>query len=110
MALYADLTPTEKDIIDAHNNNIRAWAGQLARLAQSGQALDDNWNAQVSAIITTLDAGSEVPDAGGLAGAADISKEEFQSIMTSLGNLLATYNTDAARQLYVKLAGPGNVV
>ena len=110
MATYASLAETEKDIIDTHARVVRGFASELAKLAQKGVTIDDNWDSQVSAIIATLDPGEVLPDTGGLAGAADITHEELTSIMGSINTLLATYNTNAARQLYVKLAGPNNVV
>ena len=110
MPVYDRLSATDKDVVNAHNNTLRSWAGDLAKLMQRGLVLEDNWDAQVSAIIASLDAASTVPDSGGLSGAADITKEEFQSIMSSLSAILASYNTAGARELYVKLAGPANVV
>lgn len=110
MATYASLTQTEKDIIDTFARVVRGFSGELAKLAQRGVVLEDDWDAQVSALIATLDPGEVLPDTGGLAGAADITHEELTSIVTSIGSFLLTYNTPAARQLYVKLAGPQNVI
>ena len=110
MATYAELSETDANVLDSHNNNLRGFVSELARLMQKAVVIDDNWDAQVSAIVTTLDAAAVIPDNGGLACAADMTKEEMQSIMTSVANLLSTYNTNAARQLYVKLAGPNNVL
>lgn len=111
MATYDSLTPEQKDILGALTTQLRAFVGGFAKTNTRAEVLVDDWNAQVSAIVASLDAGEIIPNVSGLAGAASVTKEEVTSIMaTSLANLLATYNTATARELYVKLAGPGNVI
>ncbi len=111
MATYDSLTPEQKDILGALTTQLRAFAGEFAKTNTKAEVLVDDWNAQVSAIVASLDAGEVIPNVSGLAGAASVTKEEVTNLMgTSLVNLLATYNTSGARELYVKLAGPGNVI
>ena len=111
MATYDSLTQEQKNILGALTTQTRAFAGKLARDNTVAEVLVDDWNAQVSAIVATLDAGEIIPNLSGLNGAAAITKEELTTLLgTSITNLLATYNTTAARELYVKLAGPGNVI
>lgn len=111
MATYASLTPEQKDIVAGLTVQLRAFAGEFAKTNVKAQVLVDDWNSQVQAIVSSLDAGEVIPNLSGLAGAASVTKEELTSLVaTSLVNLLGTYNTAAARQLYVKLAGPSNVI
>jgi hypothetical protein len=111
MATYNSLTQEQKNILGALATQTRAFAGVLARANTIAEVLVDDWNAQVSAIVSSLDPGEVIPNTSGLAGAASVTKEEIVNLFdTSLTNLLATYNTATARQLYVKLAGPSNVI
>jgi NADP-dependent 3-hydroxy acid dehydrogenase YdfG len=111
MATYVSLTQEQKDQLHALLTQARAFAGTLARDMQDAQVLDDSWDATISAIVTTLDPGEIIPNESGLAGASPITKEEFEQMMnTNIPNLLATYNTAGARQLYAKYAGPGNII
>jgi len=111
MATYDSLTAEQKDILGALTTQTRAFAGEFARINSRAEVLVDDWNGQVAAIVATLDAGEIIPNLSGLRGAANVTKEEVTTLLgTSLVNLLATYNTAGARQLYVKLAGPGNVI
>ena len=111
MATYNSLTQRQKEILGALTAQVRAFAGEFARTNIKAEVLVDDWNAQVSAIVSTLNAGETIPNISGLRGAADTTKEELTNLLsTSLPNLLSTYNTTAARELYVKLAGPDNVI
>lgn len=111
MATYNSLTVEQKNILGALTTQTRAFAGSLARDNTVAEVLLDDWNAQVAAIVASLDAGEIIPNLSGLAGAASITKEELTNLLAvSITNLLATYNTAAARELYVKLAGPQNVI
>ena len=111
MATYASLTAEQKGILGALTTQIRAFAGEFAKTNTKAEVLVDDWNAQVSVIVASLDAGEIIPNLSGLAGAASITKEELTVLVaTQLSNLLASYNTDSARELYVKLAGPANII
>ena len=60
MATYESLTQEEKNLLAAHTNTQRATAGEQGRTNNHYQALDDAWNAQISAIVNSLDAGEVV--------------------------------------------------
>lgn len=90
---------------------VRALAGALGRLNSTAEVFVDTWDAEVSAIVGSLDANTNIPNASGLAGASDLSKEEVtQMLGTSLAGLLTTYNSSAARQIYARFAGPTNLI
>ena len=111
MATYASLTQDEKNQLHALLAQVRAFAGTLARDMHKAQVLDDSWDATISTIVATLDVGAVIPNESGLAGAAPLTREEFEQMMNvNIPALLTTYNTPAARQLYAKYAGPGNII
>jgi len=111
VATYASLTAEQKDILGELTTQLRAFAGEFAKMNTKAAVLVDDWNAQVSVIVASLDTGEVIPNVSGLAGAASVTKEEVTALAaTQLANLLAAYNTDSARELYVKLAGPANVI
>lgn len=62
----------------------------------------------IGAILNSLDAGAQVPNASGLAGSQALTKEELQAAVTDMSALLASYYTDAKRQVYDKMVGPYN--
>lgn len=110
MATYTELDPADRAVLDAFVNQFRAGEGELARLLRRLGVLKDDYAVQVGAIVATLDAGALIPNAGGLAGAGAVSKEELGAAATDLNAILTTYDTDAKRQEYVKFAGPQNVL
>ena len=111
MPSYNSLSPEEKEILDTWSTEARAFAGGFAQLLVTMGVLVDDWNGQVSAIVTTLNPNERVPNKSGLRGAARVTKEEFTSLYdTLLPGLLTTHDTDAERELRVRMAGPSNVL
>ena len=110
MATYAELTNEQRALLQAFLNNVRAWSGEQARTNNHGDALNTSYNAQVSAIISSLDAAEVIPNTSGLAGAASIVKEDLVSVVSHVQGVLTNYNTTGHRQLWVKLTGAGNLI
>ena len=107
MATYASLTTEKKNILAALTTQLRVFAGEFARTNTRAQVLIDDWMAQVSEIVSTLDAGEVIPNKSGLSGAASTTKEELTQLLgVSLPNFTSTYNSTTSRELYVKLAAP----
>jgi hypothetical protein len=108
MGLYVDLTAEEKSIIGAWERNARGGFNSIARLVNEFRALQAALDASNGPrdIITGLDAGEEIPNTSGLAGAHDMTKAEWSSLVALLDGFLTTYDTAANRQLYAKASGP----
>ena len=77
MAEYDSLTAEQKSILQAFTNFVRGWAGEQARANNHAEAANNDYNAQVSAIISSLDGGEVIPLTTGLAGAASLTKEDL---------------------------------
>jgi hypothetical protein len=56
-------------------------------------------------IVTSLDAGQEVPNTSGLAGAHTLSKAEWASLLGVIDDILLNYDTAAIRQILSKSSG-----
>lgn len=109
MALYNDLTDEQKGIVSAWERNQRAWFNSLARLLKEARTLQAAIDASngVRSIVASLDPSEEVPNSSGIAGAHDLTKSEWNSLITAgLDDFLVTYDTPAFRQLLAKAAGP----
>lgn len=110
MATYNSLTTEQKNILQGFLNFTRAWCGEQARCNNHGDVADTDYNAQVSAIISSLDANEVIPNTSGLAGAASVTKEDLISVVSHVQGILTNYNTSAHRQLWITMAGAGNLV
>ena len=117
MATYASLTQEEKDLLKSYTNFIRAWAGEQARTNNHASASNDDWNAQISTIVNSLDPGEIIPNESGLDGAASLTKEEVisltshtENILTDMSTHTSGFNTAALRQLWTKATGSPNMI
>lgn len=109
MATYNQLSQEDKDKLNFFVTELRSEYGALARFLDGVDDLRVHYTAQgIGAIITSLDAGAEVPNASGLAGATDLTKEQIQTAVTDMNSLLTTWWTDTKRQGYDLMAGPPN--
>lgn len=109
MATYANLTQEQKDKLNFFVTQLRAEYGGLSRFLDGVDDLKVHYTAQgIGAIITSLDAGAVVPNASGLAGSMDLTKEQIQTAVTDMNSLLTAWWTDAKRQGYDLMAGPNN--
>ena len=105
MATYDSLTDEQKDILQYYMNHVRDWCGTQGRINHIAEAINDDYNAQASAIISSLDANEVIPDTSQLDGTVAITKEELISITAHIQGVLTNYNTTAVRQLWTKAAG-----
>lgn len=117
MATYESLSPSQKALLNDMVTLSRSWAGEQARTNNHGEAINTTYNASVSAILASLDAGEVVPNQSGLAGAADLTKEEvitlishMQNILTDMRTHTSGFNTPALRQVWVRAAGAANLI
>ena len=109
MALYTDLTQADKDLLGAFERNTRGWINQvLAKGIIQARALDAARTASggVQSIIDSLDVGEIVPNSSGIAGAQELTKAEWNTLIGGLSSFLSTYDTLATRRNIAKAAGP----
>lgn len=107
---FADLTAEQQGIVAEYTRQQRAMVGAFARLLNQFEALDNMYDGQVTTAWATLDAGGVIVDGSGLAGVSQLSKAEVASIAAAVQAILATYQTEALRQLYVRMAGMVNTL
>jgi hypothetical protein len=111
MATWEELTAEQRDIYTTWERQLRAVAGEQARVNNHWAALNEMYNAQVQAVLVALDDNSIVPNTSGLAGAQSLDSDaEAVAIMAHGQGILANYNTQGHRQLWTKAAGIGNMI
>lgn len=110
MGLYVNLSQSDKDTLAAGGRDVRGWLnGIISAGINQARALDAFFKASGSAgdILDSLDAGEIVPNSSGIAGAQDLTKEEWLTLRTTgLDDYLTIYDTVAVRELLAKAAGP----
>lgn len=104
------LTPEQQAIVAEYTRQQRAVVGEFARLLNHMAALDAMYDGQVTAAWTSLQDTDVIADGSGLAGVSALSKAEIASIATAMQAILTTYNGEALRQLYVRMAGAVNTI
>jgi len=70
---YVDLTSQEQQSLDNFLALLRPWTGEQARTNNHGDALNTQYNANVSAILSQLLGTDVIPNKSGLAGAIDLT-------------------------------------
>ena len=103
MATYASLTPVEKATVNELSKLIRSGAGEVAKvfnhLATISQDVDG------IALVQSIDAGDDIPDGNGLAGAAALTRAELSTLYTLLNGIRTVNDTTAFRTQATAAAG-----
>ena len=110
MATFAELTAEQQGIVGEYVRQQRAMVGGLARLLNQFEALDNMYDGQVVAAWATLGATDVIADGSGLAGTSELTKTQVTQIATAVQAILTAYQTEALRQLYVRVAGLTNTL
>ena len=110
MGLYNDLSQADKDILAAWERNLRGWINNnISRGIIEARALKSSLDASGGAgdILDSLDAAEIVPNSSGIAGAQNLTKEEWATLRAAgLNTFLTSYDTLTVRALAAKAAGP----
>lgn len=109
MGTIANLSQEDAELLAVWERNTRGWLNSLSTLITQARALDAALRASGGAgsILDSLDAGEVVPNSGGLAGAQNLTKEEWAIMRTAgLQDFLTSYDTNAVRRVLAKAAGP----
>ena len=94
MATYASLSPEDKAVLQNGMNLIRAAAGEICRHFNHQIALSKDANLQ--AILASVDNTEVIPNTSGLGGADDMTKQELSNLYTYIANMrviVGTYPT-----------------
>jgi hypothetical protein len=110
MATFTTLTSTQQAQVIAWMPLFRSSVIQLAQACNQGASLDSVWQNTILAIVTSLDAGTIIPDVTGLAGASPLVREDVLGMMAAIEALLSSANTTAQQAEYVKVVGPANAI
>lgn len=105
----ANATPAQLAELSNFVVNLRAVIASFAQVQYQMNALNQAWSANISAIIGTP-AGTTITDATGLAGAVPLTDTQVSQLVTDIQNVMATYFTTGAQQLYAQVCGPMNVL
>jgi len=109
MGLYKDLTARQVELLGETTKQSRAWFNGLAALLTQARAIDAAMKASggPAAILDSLDAGEIVPNTSNIAGAQDLTKEEWATLrVAGFDDFLAQYDTVAVRRILAKACGP----
>ncbi len=109
MGTYNNLSQEDKDILGAWERNFRGWINNnISQGIIQSRALKASLDASNGAgdILDGLNASQIVPNSGGIAGAQNLTKEEWVTLRGAMNTFLTTYDTIATRALAAKAAGP----
>lgn len=112
---YADLTAEQKASVQALSQLVRPLSGELARLLEKFQAVVSYYSGNVETILGELQTSDVIPNESGLAGAQDLTKEQFVNLvgyMITAANTAegAPMNSNYHRALYAIACGPNNMI
>lgn len=103
MALYSDLSASDKAVVQNTVNLIRASIGDKAKGWNRVRAIADDTNAVN--LVTSIDAAEIIPNTSGLAGADDLTRTEVVALYNLLNADRTTNDTAANRAAMSKGAG-----
>ena len=110
MAGFFYLTPEQQGIVAEYTRQQRALVGAFARLLNQFEGLDNMYDGQVTEAWASLGDADIIVDGSGLAGTSQLTKSEITSIADAVQVILATYQTEPLRRLYVRMAGMVNTL
>ncbi|MCG8430735.1 MAG: hypothetical protein MJA29_06165, partial [Candidatus Omnitrophica bacterium] len=83
--------------------------GKLQQVLNQAVSVDDEYNANITAILVDLDNNTVVPNSTGLADAASLDSDaEAVTLQSHLQTILTSHNGSAFKQLRIKAAGSVN--
>ena len=111
MATWAELPIEDQQAFSAWMNQLlRPAAGEIARVLYHLDVTKVAYTATAQDIYNSLDAGAVIPNTSGLSGAVPLTKTQLGPMLAALNSLLADYNSEDDKELYVRLAGGPNVL
>lgn len=89
--------------------NMRSVIASFSHVMNQMNALNNGWNATISAIIGTP-AGTTIVDATNLAGAVPLTDTTVAALVADIQAILTTYYTAGSQQTYAQVCGPMNTL
>ncbi len=105
MTQYADWTDEQKADFALYDVAIRGIVSTLGNAFKGANPDDLNQFSidRVEPLVSVLDAAAALPNTSNLAGATDVTKEEFEAVQTLLRSVVSVYKNN--RALLQKCAG-----
>ena len=103
MALYSELSASDKAVVQNVVNMIRSTIGEKARGWNHVKAIADDTNAVN--LVLSIDAGDTIPNTSGLAGADDLTRAEVVTLYTLINTDRTNNDTAPNRASMSKAAG-----
>ena len=103
MALYSELSASDKAVVQNVVNMIRSTIGEKARGWNHVKAIADDTNAVN--LVLSIDAGDTIPNTSGLAGADDLTRTEVVTLYNLINADRTTNDTAQNRAAMSKAAG-----
>ena len=111
MSTWAELTPEQQNIYLTWENQLRALAGEMARLNTKLDTINTTYNAQIQTILVALDDNTIVPNSSGLAGSQSLDSDaEAVTIQSHFQAYLTAFNDSGHLNLWMKAAGLVNTL
>lgn len=108
---YAEENAETQALLDDYANNTRAALGTLARLVNTAEALQDQYNQEIDPVITSWGASDVWPNKSGLAGSSiEEAKSQMITWQSYLDTLVSTLGTGGHMGQYVSAAGAMNTI
>lgn len=105
----AGATPQQLKELNDYVVLLRSVAGEFFRVMNHMNAVNNSWNATISAIIGTP-AGTTIVDNSSLAGIVPLTDTDVTNITSYFQNTLTSFYDAAHQQELTKAAGSGNTI
>lgn len=103
MVAYADLSESDKAVVQNTVQLVRAGAGEIAKVFNHLKAIADDTNAVN--LVLSVDVGETIPNESGLAGADDMTRQEITDLFQLLDSIRTTNDDASFRSKASKAAG-----
>jgi hypothetical protein len=105
MPTYTQLTQPERTALDAMGTLARPAAANMVRWAQLAKLIVAEHDLNTAAAADRLDAGALIPNRTGLAGAGNLTKEQYLELIADLRTIAETMGTNSKLQLAIRASG-----
>lgn len=107
---YADLTEDQKAVLDDFQLLVRQWCMEQGKTLPLADNIQSDYANRVTAILTELVDGDEIPKNTGLDGAETLTKAELVTIVNYLIGVRTDYGTGTHRGNMARGCGSRNML
>lgn len=106
MTAFTDLSQDSQNQIMVFMGMFRQRIGAIAATLSAMDRLQQIWNANIEADVTSLDAGTVITDSPSTAsGAVLLTREDMLGLMDNVATVLTNFNSPTSRANYIRVAG-----